>query len=32
MKRYAVPRVAHCSEGCQRLSWARCKTALYFCI
>jgi len=22
MKRYTIPRVAHCSEGCPRQSWA----------
>ena len=27
MKRYSIPRVAHCSNGCQLQSWVRRETA-----
>jgi YHS domain-containing protein len=27
MKRFMIPRIAHCDEGCSDLSWARRKTA-----
>ena len=27
MKRFTIPRVAHCSDGCRSQSWARLKTA-----
>jgi len=28
MKRFMIPRVAHCSNGCLPQSWARRQTAL----
>jgi len=27
MKRFIVPRIAHCSDGCTAGSWAGCETA-----